>query len=71
MVDRVGQAVADGLKRLLASSGEEGAVATHGGGDGEGQQRVKRRRQGSLVAQALSKGMCCEWFPMPCLRANA
>lgn len=60
VADRVGQAVVEGLRRLLGARGEEGE-----GGDqqeGEGGQQQPRRRQGSLVAQALSKGLCCKWM---------
>ncbi len=59
VVDRVGQAVVEGLKRLLAGDGD-------GDGDGDGSVAprpppAQRRRQGSLIAQALSKGLCCTW----------
>lgn len=48
VVDRVGQAVVEGLRRLVGGKDEEEQARSHG------------RRQGSLVAQALSKGLCCE-----------
>lgn len=51
MADKVGHAVVEGLRRLLAEPEQER----------EGQQQWPRRRQGSLVAQALSKGLCCKW----------
>lgn len=83
VADRVGQAVVEGLKRLLAAP--PGGLGQQGGEEGQGQgqqpgQQPRRRRQGSMVAQALSTGLCCEcvgcmaadpqWPWVPCSPTN-
>jgi hypothetical protein len=55
LADRVGHAVVEGVKKLEEKRGE-GRNGTPEG--------ATPKRTGSLITQALAKGLCCEWFPL-------